>query len=71
MGVDVSVAVYVLAPTLMWVSPWKILGANYGAYISPTFSNSSVSAALSIGTGSGRRAQRSQFDVGDLFVQPL
>jgi hypothetical protein len=36
------VDVYVLAPTLIWVSPWKILGAKYGAYISPTFSNSSV-----------------------------
>ena len=69
--VDVDVDVYVLAPTLIWVSPWKILGAKYGAFISPTFANASVGASLATATGRGADAETSQFGVGDLFVQPL
>jgi hypothetical protein len=71
LDVDVDVDVYVLAPTLIWVSPWKILGAKYGAYITPTFANSSVGASLATVTGRGVDPETSQFDVGDLFVQPL
>ena len=28
---DVDVDIYVAAPIVMWVSPWQILGARYGA----------------------------------------
>ena len=69
LNVDVNVGV--IAPTIIWVSKWKILGANYGAYISPSFSNTSVGASLSIYTGSGRSSNESQFGVGDIYVQPL
>jgi len=71
LSVDVDLDVYVLAPALLWVSPWKILGAKYGAFITPTFANSSVGASLATVTGRGVDADTSQFDVGDLFVQPL
>ncbi len=71
LDVNVDVEVGVLAPTFIWVSSWKLLGARYGAYIAPAFSNTSVGASLSIYTGSGRSAKTSQFGVGDLFVQPL
>ena len=71
LGVDVDVDIYVLAPTLIWVSPWKLLGAKYGAYITPSFANASVGAALATETGRGVDAETSQFAVGDLFVQPL
>ena len=71
LGVDVDVDMYAIAPTFIWVSDWKILGAKYGAYISPTFANASIGAALTTTTGSGRGIQESQFDAGDLFVQPL
>jgi hypothetical protein len=71
LGVDVDVDVYVLAPTFIWVSPWKILGAKYGAFITPTFANSSVGASLATVTGRGVDAETSTFAVGDLFVQPL
>ena len=71
LDVDVDVDVYALAPAFIWISPWKILGAKYGAYISPTFGNTSVGASLATQTGSGRNADDSQFGVGDLFVQPL
>lgn len=43
---DVDVGVYALAPMLIWVSDWKILGAKYGAYVAPTFSNTSIAASL-------------------------
>jgi hypothetical protein len=71
LGLDVDVNVYALAPAFIWVSPWKVLGAKYGAYVSPTFGNTSVGASLRTQTGSGRNADDSQFGVGDLFVQPL
>ena len=69
LNVDVNVGV--IAPTIIWVSKWKLFGASYGAYLSPSFSNTSVGASLSIYTGSGRSANESQFGFGDLFVQPL
>jgi hypothetical protein len=71
LGVDVDVDVYALAPTLIWVSPWKLLGAKYGAYIAPSFANTSVGASLATETGLGLDADTSQFALGDLFVQPL
>ena len=37
LGVEVDVDVYVLAPAFIWVSPWKIAGAKYGAFITPSF----------------------------------
>jgi len=69
--VDVDVDVYALAPTLIWVSNHRFLGAQYGAYVSPSFNNTSIGASLSTQTGSGRDAEGSQFAVGDLFFQPL
>jgi hypothetical protein len=68
---DVDVEVYALAPMLMWVSPWKVLGAKVGAYVAPTFSNTSIGAALSTITGRGLDAETGQFGVGDLYVQPI
>ena len=69
--VDVDVDVYALAPTLIWVSPWKLFGAKYGAFIAPSFATTSVGASLATETGRGRDAETSQFALGDLFVQPL
>lgn len=68
---NVDVNVYALAPTIIWVSKWKLLGAKYGAYISPCFSNTSVGASLKTTTSSGRSASGSEFGLADLFVQPL
>src|SRR5688572_15571050 len=41
-NINVDLNVYALAPTFIWVSKWKLLGAKYGAYISPSFSNTSI-----------------------------
>ena len=71
LDLDVDVDVYAVAPTFIWVSPWKLLGAQYGAYVSPTFGNTSIGASLATSTGSGRSVEDSQFGLGDWFVQPL
>src|SRR5215472_4555573 len=68
---DVSVDLYALAPTFMWVSDWKLLGAKYAAYIVPTFANTSLGAALSNETERGINPSTSSVGVGDMYVQPL
>jgi hypothetical protein len=70
-NVDVGVDIYVIAPAVLWISDWEILGGHYGAYILPSFGNSSVGASLRTETGLGRGVDESSFGVGDLFVQPL
>src|SRR5215813_5974207 len=70
-NINVNVNLYVIAPALLWVSDWEVLGAHYGAYIIPTFGNSSLGASLATATGIGRNASASTFGIGDLYVQPL
>jgi hypothetical protein len=70
-NVGIDVKLYALSPLFLWVSNKKFLGANYGGYIGPSFSNANVSASLSIVEGQGVNPETSQFAVGDLFVQPL
>ena len=71
LDVDVDVDAYVLSPTLIWVSPWTVLGAKYGAYISCPLATPVSARRLSAATGAGRSADESQFGPSDLFVQPL
>src|SRR5262245_25180870 len=68
---NVDVKLYALSPLLIWVSDRKVLGANYGAYIGPAFSNANIGASLSVAQGQGINPETSQFAAGDLFVQPL
>ena len=62
---------YALVPLGMWVSPWDIDGIKYGAYVAPSFANSSNEGSLSTIIGRGINPSTSQFDLGDLYVQPL
>jgi hypothetical protein len=71
LNVKVDVKLYALAPVFLWVPDWNILGGHFGAYVTPTFSNTNIAAALSTVNGQGANPQTSQFAVGDLFVQPL
>ncbi len=68
---DVDLDLYAMAPTLMWVADWTLLGVRYGAYIAPTFANTSLGAALATETGRGVNPSTSTFDVGDVYMQPL
>jgi hypothetical protein len=69
--VGVNLDMYVLAPALIWVSPWKILGAKYGAYIAPTFANANIQNAVYSSRGFGGTGSESSFAPGDMFVQPV
>lgn len=71
LGVDVDVDMYVLAPSLIYVTELQSLGIKYGALISPTFANASLEAALSTATGRGGQVESSSFDIGDMLVQPI
>ncbi len=71
LDIDPDVDVYALAPALIWVSDWKLLGASYGALILPVFSNTSVGASLSTQLGQGVNADTSQFGIGDWYFQPI
>jgi hypothetical protein len=71
LNVKIDVKMYALSPAIIWVSHWKFLGARYGAYIAPSFSNSNISAGLSTVDGQGANPETGQFAVGDLFVQPV
>lgn len=72
LNVDTELDLYALVPALIWSAPLRnAYGLKYGAYVAPSFANSSISAALSAQRGSGRKAETDQFDVGDLFVQPF
>jgi hypothetical protein len=71
LNIKIDVKLYALAPALLWISKWKFLGASYGAYVNPSFSNANIAASLQTVNGMGANPQTSQFAVGDLFVQPL
>ena len=68
---SVDLDMYVFAPALIWVSPWKVLGAKYGAYVAPTFANASIQNSVYNSRGLGATGSEATFAPGDLFVQPL
>ena len=69
---NVNFESYALSPMLIWVAPWKPGGVRYGAYIAPTFANSSIDAEISSLNDRGINAgTTSSFGVGDLFVEPI
>ena len=47
-NVDVDVKLYALSPLVLWITNKKFLGANYGGYIGPSFSNANIAASLSV-----------------------
>jgi hypothetical protein len=71
LNVDVNIDMYVLAPALIWVSPWKVLGAKYGAYIAPTFANASIQSAVYNSRDLGGTGSAATFAPGDMYVQPV
>lgn len=70
-GLEVNVDMYVLVPTLLWVTDIERLGIRYGALISPTFPNANLDALLTTAFGRGGQIDAGGYGVGDLFVQPV
>jgi hypothetical protein len=72
LNLSVKVNVYALAPMFIWVPNFrKILGARYGAFITPSFTNASINGLVSSAIGDGVSASTGQFNAGDIFVQPV
>ena len=71
LNINVNVDIYALAPTFIWISNWKVAGASYGAFISPTFSNSRLRLGRDTIGGETVSTEKGQFAPGDLYVQPL
>jgi hypothetical protein len=70
--VNVNANILTLTPSFQWIAPWKLLGARYGAVISPSFGNSNVSTAADDEFGaSSASGGSSALSMGDLFVEPL
>ncbi len=71
LNVDTDLSLYSIAPAALWNSGWKILGAEYGAFVSVPFGGPSLGVALSTPTGSGIDSDTSAFGLQDLYVQPV
>src|SRR5262245_19356510 len=69
--VNVNVDMYVIAPSLVWVTDIKPLGIKFGALISPTFANANLDALVSIALARGGNISAGGSGVGDLLVQPV
>jgi hypothetical protein len=59
-----------VSPTIVWTSPWEVLGGSYGAFVCVPLQTNSVSAEI-IGRRFGLTMEESAFGLGDLQVQPV
>ena len=71
LGFKANLDLFVLAPTLAWVAPWDILGGHLGFLITPTFGNTSSKVTTNFRDELTQTDSQSQFNVGDLYVQPV
>jgi len=78
--VDTNLESYVILPTFIWSTQWKILGARYAAFVQPSFGKGSIEAAAELLAGEISSGQPgpsisaqpdSSWGVGDLYVQPV
>jgi hypothetical protein len=60
-----EVSVTALAPLVVWSSPYKVLGGNYGLMVAPAFVNNALEAPV-FGVH-----EETGLGVGDLYVQPI
>lgn len=79
---DASVDMYLISPTFIWNSGYKILGADYAMLMALPFANTSVGAALStltnislagraVSMGKDLSVNDSSFNISDIYIQPL
>jgi len=81
-NLDTNVDMYLIAPTFVWNTGYKFLGADYAMLISLPFANTTVGAALDALTDIRLADQAvslkkqlsvsdSAFEISDIFVQPV
>jgi len=71
LGVEVDINMYVIAPSIVFVTETGAFDIKYGILVSPNFASASLEGSLSSVTGRGGTAEASDFAPGDAFVQPL
>ena len=71
--VDTDVDSFMIVPTVVYSSDYKILGGRYAALISQPFGNTSFQAALESDTlpGFGLDVDESSWGLGDTYIRPL
>ncbi len=71
--VETDVDSYMIVPTFIYVSDYKILGGRYAAFISQPFGNVSFQGALESTTlpGFGLDIDESSWGLGDTYIRPL
>jgi hypothetical protein len=64
---------YVVAPTLIYVTNVEPLGIKFGALLAPNFADANLNAEASAATERGGNVSSSinSFAAGDMFVQPV
>jgi len=71
--VEADVDSYMIVPTVVYSSDYKIFGGRYAALISQPFGNTSFQAALESETlpGFGLDVDESSWGLGDTYIRPL
>jgi len=59
-----------VSPTIVWTSPWEVLGGSYGAFVCVPLQTNSLAAEV-IGRRFGLNVEESAAGLGDLQVQPV
>lgn len=59
-----------VSPTIVWTTPWEVLGGSYGAFVCVPLQTNSVGAEV-IGRRFGINMEETAFGLGDLQVQPV
>lgn len=81
-SLDTNVDMYLIAPTFVWNTGYKLFGADYAMLISLPFANTTVGAALdtltdinlanqAVSMGKQLSVNDSAFNISDIYVQPL
>jgi hypothetical protein len=73
LDVDTDVESFMIVPTLVYASDFRILGGRYAALISQPFGNTSFQAGLESTTlpGFGLEIDESSWGLGDTYIRPL
>jgi hypothetical protein len=59
-----------VSPTVVWTSPWEVLGGSYAAFVCVPFQTNSLAGEV-IGRRFGLDMQESAAGLGDIQVQPV
>jgi hypothetical protein len=77
-SVNPDLDVFLIAPAVMWASPWEILGARYAAFVSNPFATNSVQVSLRLARSGGVINPVAGTNLGvetggsaDVYVQPV